>query len=163
RCGQEHALREVDAPHHLVLRVCEPQQHLVVREREPVRVEEIRVQLTRDRGVCPQEGHPGFEAGGGLGGGAFSTKWCSPPRPPTATTYARSRPKPTAPAISCSRRATRSSELPSIEAKRPSPRFRSTMPAWSAGPPSQLKIAMSPAAGLAAHCRVSRSHRSSVG
>src|SRR5262249_1447971 len=54
-------LGEVDAAHHPVLRAGEADEHLVVAEREPVGVQEVDVELPRDRCVGAKEPDPCVE------------------------------------------------------------------------------------------------------
>src|SRR5439155_994202 len=57
RC-QEDLLGEVDPAQRTLLRPREVEQHLVVVEREPVLGDELRVQLTGERGVAAEVAHP---------------------------------------------------------------------------------------------------------
>ena len=65
--GQHDALGQVDAAHHAVVGVREPQQHLVVVERQPVRGQQVGVELAGDRRVGAQKRNPRLEPAGCCG------------------------------------------------------------------------------------------------
>ena len=52
---QQHLLCEVDAAHHPVGRAREPEEHLVVVDRQPVVGDELAVEPAHDRGVRADE------------------------------------------------------------------------------------------------------------
>ena len=54
---------ELDRLDHAVGRLREEEQHLVVVDRQPVRVDEVGIQFARDRRMRTQPLHPGFEFG----------------------------------------------------------------------------------------------------
>ena len=83
RGRQQHALRQVDPPHHEAVGVREVQQHLVVVQRQPVLALELSRQLARDRCMSAQERHPAGQIRPGyLEGGHSCALKCSARRGP---------------------------------------------------------------------------------